>query len=119
MTYAEELQDGRWQERRLEVLRAADFRCERCHRQRLLDVHHKRYLPGLKPWEYPDADLVVLCDYCHESEHGIAGRVDVLVEIQVFLKAAHDRGEWDSLNFWADVGQRLIDSGQAKFEGLV
>lgn len=119
MSYSEERRDGRWQERRLEVLRAADFRCERCHQQAKLDVHHKRYRPGAMPWEYPDADLIVLCGYCHESAHGLANHVDVLVEIQVFLKAAYDRGEWDSLNFWADVGQRLIDSGQAKFEGLV
>jgi hypothetical protein len=84
-----------------------------------LDVHHKRYIPGAKPWEYPDADLIVVCDYCHASAHGLASSVDTMAEIVVFLKAAHDRCEWDAMYFWADVGQRLIDSGQAKFEELV
>lgn len=30
-------------------------------------MHHKYYLRGRKPWEYPDAALQSLCKECHEQ----------------------------------------------------
>jgi hypothetical protein len=36
-----------------------------------LNVHHKRYRRGAKPWEYEANELIVLCEDCHEEWHQI------------------------------------------------
>jgi 5-methylcytosine-specific restriction endonuclease McrA len=69
-TYSELLRDPRWQRVRLQNLEAAGWRCERCDdAETTLHVHHKHYIKGRKPWEYSQAELVVLCAPCHEYEH--------------------------------------------------
>lgn len=49
--------------------------CVRCKRGPLdgavLQVHHKQYLSGKMPWEYPYELCETLCRGCHASEHGI------------------------------------------------
>ncbi|MDG1302391.1 MAG: hypothetical protein P8R37_12480 [Opitutae bacterium] len=35
-----------------------------------LNIHHKTYLNGKEPWEYPLNNFEVLCDKCHAKEHG-------------------------------------------------
>lgn len=37
-----------------------------------LNVHHKYYINGLKPWEYDDNALVTLCKECHQKRHETA-----------------------------------------------
>ena len=37
-----------------------------------LNVHHRYYVTGLKPWEYDDDALVTLCQECHQKRHEIA-----------------------------------------------
>ena len=70
--YKELLQLPQWQKKRLEVLEAAGWKCSECGAEdRQLQVHHKRYIAGAKPWEYESDDLAVLCDRCHEKAHGI------------------------------------------------
>ena len=34
-----------------------------------LNVHHKYYVLGKKPWEYEDNALVTLCESCHQKRH--------------------------------------------------
>lgn len=34
----------------------------------MLVVHHRRYIAGKEPWDYPDGSLVTLCEECHEIE---------------------------------------------------
>ncbi len=64
-----------WHEFRQEVLRLDGYACTKCGRQRedgvRLHVHHKRYLAGHKPWEYPHDLCDTLCSGCHAAEHGI------------------------------------------------
>ncbi|WP_411888314.1 hypothetical protein [Hydrocarboniphaga effusa] len=36
----------------------------------MLQVHHKKYVKGLKAWEYPTGDCETLCKGCHGEEHG-------------------------------------------------
>ena len=68
MTYAEQLMDPRWKEKRLEIIKRDDYTCQRCYEYRcVLQVHHLHYYPGRKPWEYENGDLITLCDACHES----------------------------------------------------
>lgn len=59
-----------WQKRRLEVMQKAGFKCEECGGEdATLNVHHKFYVKGRQPWQYADAELLCLCDGCHERFH--------------------------------------------------
>lgn len=64
--YAEQLKDPRWQRRRLEVMQAADFKCEFCGAaDKPLHIHHLKYFG--KPWEAPMEYLECLCEGHHAS----------------------------------------------------
>jgi hypothetical protein len=70
MSYADLLKDPRWQKKRLEILEASAWKCERCDDKTTeLHVHHKRYIKGKMPWEYESGDLCVLCGPHHEEWH--------------------------------------------------
>lgn len=50
------------------------FKCLKCGRDKtkvVLQTHHKNYIVGLKPWEYPLSDCLTLCKGCHSREHGL------------------------------------------------
>lgn len=69
MTYSEKLKDPRWQKKRLEILQRDNWTCCNCgDDSKTLHVHHRIYINGKDPWEYPDHLLVTLCEYCHEGE---------------------------------------------------
>jgi 5-methylcytosine-specific restriction endonuclease McrA len=69
-TYAEKLQDPRWQRKRLEIMKKDDFKCAYCASEnQKLNVHHRYYVSGRDPWLYPDWSLVTLCDSCHKGYH--------------------------------------------------
>lgn len=66
-TYYELLKHPKWQEKRLVVLKIANFTCESCgEKEKTLHVHHAFYKKGLKPWEYPNTSLHCLCEKCHK-----------------------------------------------------
>lgn len=48
--------------------------CQNCKARRewgyVLEVHHKRYISGREPWQYPSQYLVTLCSKCHRNIHG-------------------------------------------------
>lgn len=70
MNFFDQYQHPNWQKKRLEVLEAAEFTCERCFdSDTQLHVHHKRYIKGRKVWEYDREELSVLCDSCHATAH--------------------------------------------------
>lgn len=80
MGYADKLRDPRWQRRRLEVMGAADFRCRRCNSdEKFLNVHHKAYLRGRDPWDYPDQYLECLCEDCHEEATKVQGHLQSVI----------------------------------------
>lgn len=67
--YAQKLRDPRWQKRRLEILERDNWTCQKCcDTESTLVVHHRDYLRGKDPWDYPDSLLVTLCEDCHEGE---------------------------------------------------
>lgn len=67
--YWQKLQDPEWQKKRLEVFKRDDFTCSRCgETKRTLAVHHRYYVSGRQPWEYPMAAFRTLCVDCHEDE---------------------------------------------------
>ena len=68
LTYKEQLQHPLWQKKRLEIMQRDNFSCRQCgDNQNVLNVHHKKYISGNKPWEYPDEDLITLCETCHSN----------------------------------------------------
>ncbi len=67
-TYWEMLRDPRWQEKRLRIMGRAGFTCEECgDKTTTLNVHHRYYAKGRKPWEYEDESLACLCEPCHKA----------------------------------------------------
>jgi len=57
------------------VIRLDGNVCVRCDKGpedgKVLQVHHKRYIPGRLPWQYPSSYCETVCKGCHASEHGI------------------------------------------------
>lgn len=65
---------NRWVEFREELIELDGGACVRCGKTRqggaTLQVHHKKYLTGKAPWEYPFELCETLCKGCHAEEHG-------------------------------------------------
>lgn len=82
-SYWELLRDGRWQRRRLEIMQRDGFTCTTCSKRGddgvTLNVHHRIYHKGRKPWEYEDAALTTLCEPCHEAETGTRRRLSIML----------------------------------------
>jgi Restriction endonuclease len=68
--YAVLLSSDNWQIVRKRILKRDNYKCKECGKSNCrLNVHHKIYLEGKKPWEVPDRFLVSLCDECHAKAH--------------------------------------------------
>lgn len=67
--YNLKLKDPRWQKKRLEIFERDEWRCMLCDsRDKTLTVHHRYYLRGYEPWDYPNEALATLCEECHDEE---------------------------------------------------
>lgn len=64
-----------WESFREEVFELDNHQCVRCNRTEfdgvVLQVHHKEYLKGKTPWEYPYEFCETLCKGCHAAEDGL------------------------------------------------
>lgn len=79
-TYSELLKDPRWQKLRLKTLEAAGWKCEHCkNEEKTLNVHHRAYKSGAKPWDYEDVELQVLCETCHQNFHAIKKKIETVI----------------------------------------
>jgi hypothetical protein len=68
--YSEKLKDPRWQKLRLKVFERDDWTCQLCFdKESQLKVHHKYYLQGKEPWDYPLEAFTTLCEKCHTEEY--------------------------------------------------
>lgn len=64
--YSELLKDPRWQKKRLQIFERDKYACRCCKDTTTeLHVHHKQYVQGKDPWDYPDEDLITYCRFCH------------------------------------------------------
>ena len=80
MSYSEQLKRPEWQKKRLEVLNAADWKCQCCEADdSMLHVHHKRYVKGRMAWEYAVGDLESLCESCHSEAHETKELIDEIL----------------------------------------
>lgn len=67
--YSDKLKDPRWQKLRLRVFERDEWTCQICFDQESqLKVHHKYYIQGKDPWDYPLDAFVTLCEKCHAEE---------------------------------------------------
>jgi hypothetical protein len=73
MTYAERLQDPRWDKKRKEILKRDCYTCRNCGTSNEeLHVHHIKYFSE-DPWDCPDIYLITLCKSCHATEEDLKG----------------------------------------------
>lgn len=79
-SYYELLRHPEWQKKRLRVMEAAGFACQECSAtDKTLNVHHRHYRKGAKPWEHEDHELQCLCEDCHTQRHEVLERLKVTV----------------------------------------
>ncbi len=66
--YAKLLKQPEWRAKRDEIL-AKSPECQKCGcRNCIFAVHHRYYVYGLDPWEYPDEAYMVVCSgKCHRE----------------------------------------------------
>jgi 5-methylcytosine-specific restriction endonuclease McrA len=76
ITYESLLHTFEWLEKRDDILKRDGHRCAACRSSRgdagdsgILQVHHRYYVLGWLPWDYPDEALVTLCMSCHWHLH--------------------------------------------------
>ncbi|SFX70333.1 MULTISPECIES: HNH endonuclease [Azotobacter] len=66
--------DKKWAVFRARIIELDSGACLECGRTEadgvVLQVHHKHYIRGRKPWEYDPSDCETLCKGCHAREHG-------------------------------------------------
>lgn len=72
-SYSELLRDPRWQKKRLTILERDQFSCAECgNTKKTLHVHHRYYVSGRLPWEYPGFCYQTLCKPCHDRVKTLA-----------------------------------------------
>lgn len=84
MDYKQKLLDQRWQQKKSAIQIRDKFTCRKCgDKNSTVHVHHRQYIHGRDPWDYPDNLLVLLCAKCHEQEESCA---DVIKEMAYTLR---------------------------------
>lgn len=79
--YQEKLLDNRWQQRKTAIQIRDQMKCQKCGNNKdTMSVHHRHYILGREPWDYPDELLVLLCRKCHSEEEEFAGIVQDMAE---------------------------------------
>ena len=69
LSYYEQLQHPKWQEKRLRIMERDQFECTNCgSSDTQLSVHHGYYERGRYLWNYPDETMKTLCRKCHPIE---------------------------------------------------
>lgn len=91
--YSELLRNPRWQKKRLQILERDNWSCLICgDKDKTLHVHHKFYIKGRSPWEYPDYYLSTLCHECHEEETRINKEESGILHDVVSRCGLHSQG---------------------------
>ena len=94
VNYEEYLLSPMWKARRVDVLTAARFKCQRCFKP-ATDVHHKTYA---NLFNEPTEDLEALCRECHEEEHSQTwwqrGFQDIEMELAEESRASAEDVTW-------------------------
>ena len=70
--YERLLKTPEWRGYRKTILERDNYTCQICHQKKSADelqVHHKKYIEGNDPWDYPQELVETLCVDCHENWH--------------------------------------------------
>ncbi len=71
--YKLDLKEPEWKAMVEKIRRRDNNTCKHCGCRKKkgieMNVHHLRYYPNRKPWEYDESDLITLCRDCHKKEH--------------------------------------------------
>lgn len=103
--YAEKLLDPLWQQKKSSIQIRDQFTCQKCGDKKTeLHVHHRHYISGRLPWDYPDNLLITLCKPCHMEE-------ELYADIgQNMLQVLHNYGYFNTEI--KDILNKLIESRQ-------
>lgn len=67
--YHQQLEHPMWTKKREVILKRDNYQCRICGSKHNLQVHHIKYSNDKKAWEYPNLDLITLCEECHKKVH--------------------------------------------------
>ena len=67
--YAMSLMRSEWKAFRQFIFVVRGDSCEICGKNKELQIHHKHYIKGRKPWEYLPDEVMVVCHTCHSKLH--------------------------------------------------
>ena len=67
--YHQQLEHPMWEKKRNIILKRDQYQCRLCGSKHNLQVHHIKYSSDKKAWEYPNLDLITLCEECHKKVH--------------------------------------------------
>lgn len=113
-SYAQKLRHPNWQKKRLEILSRDHFTCTQCGEKEMnLQVHHKSYIYGNEPWEYPDTNFITVCELCHEQEEQDKDSFKGMVSD--YLLMGHTYGSL--VAFFDEYEQLLISVAERKKNG--
>jgi len=108
MTYDEKLQDPRWQHKRLNIFNRDDWTCQICDcKSETLHAHHRYYITGREPWDYPMDAYITLCKHCHDLIHSPHNK-NILKYLR-FLESAIGKEYNPRLSRMIDCAHFLID----------
>jgi hypothetical protein len=66
--FTDQYKDPRWQKKRLQIMERDEFMCISCQEtEKTLNVHHLEYIKDKFIWDYPNSELITLCEDCHKE----------------------------------------------------
>lgn len=120
-SYADKLKDPRWQKKRLEIMERDGWKCQRCfdHREPLV-VHHKYYISGRDPWDYPDECYVTLCEFHHKLFHKeFRKTLDNRNDLQYLQAQVMDINETDIFLLYSWIDNITFHEGKDGFKKIM
>jgi len=97
MNYTEQLTDGRWQKKRLEIFQRDNFKCRCCKTTNKLTVHHLYYVPKTMIWDYDDEGLITICKECHNKITFDLAKLSGIIAFKILT------GEFDLFNLFNEI----------------
>jgi hypothetical protein len=101
-------------------------KCENCGGSSRLQAHHRYYLAGRKPWEYPLDVFLLLCTVCHTIVHkGVDEAIETVIrnfredEERARLGVDPDMLRWEidkALGFYDDPADRYDEDSPGDWE---
>lgn len=123
-SYVQQLKNPKWQKKRLLIMERDGFVCTECgDNNSTLNVHHRYYIKGNAPWEYPDVALITLCENCHSRRHELNNLISRVIGGLSYRQAAAVLGYasvWPAFNanMFKDYDWNLIGDTDAFVHGI-